>query len=316
VPRFSYALLGALALHGSTLLLRAWHPRLPASPVLKDAPAPVSVELEEFALNDPPVEQTPIADALSDRAQRSPPASLSNRAAGALPKPTIAEVEAVSEVVASGEPRLEPITAGSADATDGLPPRKIDLGLDGHFFLHDPAPVKATGPAPAAELGPRVRKSSAQRQLEAALSADDIQRGLARGNALLGSLNTAARSEGPLRGEAVFRATVAADGSFGSVELLRGTAAEWASVLNAFRKLAASKHVRLPAGAKGLRVTFSVKAKVQRPSGKEVSDTAIGVAAPSLAPNGLVPSGDFDLADLGAGSQRLIYARVVSEEVL
>ncbi len=87
-------------------------------------------------------------------------------------------------------------------------------------------------------------------------------------------------------------------------------------MLNAFRQLAARKHVRLPAGAKGLRVTFSVRAKVQRPSGKEADETAVRLADPSLAPNGLVPSGDFDLADLGGGSQRLVYARVVSEEVL
>ncbi len=63
-------------------------------------------------------------------------------------------------------------------------------------------------------------------------------------------------------------------------------------------------------------MTFSIKAKVQRPSGKETNDTAIGVANPSLGPGGMVPNGDFDLADLGGGSQRLVYARVVSEEVL
>jgi hypothetical protein len=148
------------------------------------------------------------------------------------------------------------------------------------------------------------------------LSADDVQRGLARGNALLGSLHDAARADGPLRGEAIFRATVSADGSLGNVELLRGSALEWPAVLSAFRKLAASKHVRLPAGAKGLRVTFSIKAKVQRPSGKDANDTAIGVADPSLGPNGLLPNGDFDLADLGAAPQRLVYARVVAEEVL
>jgi hypothetical protein len=114
----------------------------------------------------------------------------------------------------------------------------------------------------------------------------------------------------------MFRATVAADGSFGSVELLRGSAKEWSAALVAFQKLAARKRVRIPPGARGLRVTFSVRAKVQRPSGREADETAIGVADPSFKPNGLVPNGDFDLADVGGGSQRLVYARVVSEEVL
>lgn len=119
-----------------------------------------------------------------------------------------------------------------------------------------------------------------------------------------------------MRGEAIFRATMAADGSFGTVELVRGTAAEWSLVLSAFRKLAALKQVRLPSGAKGLRVTFSVKAKVQLPSGKEVNETSVRLSDPSLGQNGFAPSGDFDLADLGASAQRMVYARVISEEVL
>jgi len=275
-----------------------------------------SVELEEFLVEELRVEPTSGTAALATRAEPRSPAAASNRVAEPVSKATSAELEPTSDAAPDAVALAAPVAAGSAAVGDAPPARKIDLGLDGHFFLHDPGPAPAAAPAPAAELGPRVRKSTTQRQLEAALSADDVQRGLARGNALLGSLNSAARAEGPLRGEALVRATVAADGSFGNVELLRGTVAEWSAVLSAFRKLAASKHVRLPPGAKGLRVTFSIKAKVQRPSGKEVNSSAIGVANPSLGPNGLVPSGDFDLADLGAGAQRLVYARVVSEEVL
>ena len=316
MPRFSYALLGALALHGSVLLVRARHSSDTNSLTARAQPAPQSVELEEFPIEEAALEQTPVSASLPIRAEPAPPSALANHAASPLAKATKAEAEASPEAAPASDPLAAPIAAGSAEGVDARPARKIDLGLDGHFFLHDPGPATAAAPAPAAELGPRVRKSTAQRQLEAALSADDVQRGLARGNALLGSLSSAARAEGPVRGEAMFRATVAADGSFGNVELLHGTASEWSAVLIAFQKLAARKHVRLPPGAKGLRVTFSVRAKVQRPSGKEANDTAIGVADPSLRPNGLVPNGDFDLADLGGGSQRLVYARVVSEEVL
>jgi len=40
------------------------------------------------------------------------------------------------------------------------------------------------------------------------------------------------------------------------------------------------------------------------------------VANPSLKPNGLTLHGSFDVADLGAGPQRTVYAHVVSEEIL
>ena len=114
----------------------------------------------------------------------------------------------------------------------------------------------------------------------------------------------------------MFRVTVGADGGVLSAELVRGAGSDWAAALSSFRALAARKRLRVPPGAHGLRVTFSVKAKVQRPSGKEVEAFPVGVAGPSLDPNGLVPHGDFDLADLAGGGQRLVYARVVSEEVL
>ncbi|HWZ89045.1 MAG TPA: hypothetical protein VNW92_09345, partial [Polyangiaceae bacterium] len=90
----------------------------------------------------------------------------------------------------SGGP-VDAVDAPPADANTGKPARPIDLGLDGNFFMRPPS-----------EELPRVRKSSVQRQLEASLSANDVQRGLARGSALLGSLNAAVRDTGPARGEA------------------------------------------------------------------------------------------------------------------
>ena len=306
--------MGALALHGSVLLLRA-RPSLNASSLAANARAVQSVELEEFPLDEAPLEQPARDQPVVARAEPRTSAAPSH-VAGSLSKASNAELLASPEPAAAADAFAAPVAAASAEVGDAQPARKIDLGLDGHFFLHDPGPAPAAGPASEAELGPRARKSNAQRQLQAALSADDVKRGLARGNALVGSLSSAARAEGPMRGEAIFRATMAADGSFGTVELVRGTAAEWAAVLSAFRKLAALKQVRLPSGAKGLRVTFSVKAKVQLPSGKEVNETAVRLSDPSVGQNGMMPSGDFDLADLGASAQRLVYARVLSEEVL
>jgi len=315
VPRFPYALLGALALHGLALLVRT-RPSLEASSPAANAQALRAIELDEVLVDEAPLEPPSAVAALSPEAEPGLAAVSASRVAAPSAKAAPAQIETSPEAGGNAEALAMPAASSATATGDAAPARKIDLGLDGHFFLHDPGAAAGASPAPASELGPRVRKSTTQRQLEAALSADDVARGLARGNALLGSLSSAARAEGPVRGEAIVRATVTADGSFGSVELIRGTAAEWAAVLTTFRELAARKHVRLPPGAKGLRVTFSVKAKVQRPSGKDTKDTAIGVADPSLSANSLVPNGDFDLADLSGASQRLVYARVVSEEVL
>lgn len=325
MPRFPYALLGALALHGLVLSLRV-HSSVDASVLIaQQQPAAQALEFEEFPVEEAALEPPSPAEPLVARAEPSLPSAPADHAPALASKSSSVQVEASSEAAPIVDAPPTPLAASSSEVADARPARKIDLGLDGHFFLHAPGPESPAGPetpagpappTPETELGPRARKSTTQRQLEAALSANDVARGLARGNALQGSLYSAARAEGPVRGEAIFQATIAADGSLGSVALVRGTAAEWSAVISAFRRLAANKHVRLPPGAKGLRVTFSVKAKVQRPSGKETTDTAVRVANPSLAPNGLLPNGDFDLADLGGGSQRLVYARVVAEEVL
>ncbi|MET0794644.1 MAG: hypothetical protein ABW061_24195 [Polyangiaceae bacterium] len=310
MPRFSNALLGALALHGLFFLVRARHA---TSPELRrpERPAEQFIDIDEAPPSEPPPSVAAEETAPSGAAEA---ASVAPAARSARAEPRVAsssQLPSVADAPASEETAAVGVAAQGAAQTPSEPERKIDLGLDGHFFL-----------GPPSEMLPRIHKSDAkpradpQKRLENALAADDVQRGLARGNELVGSLNAAVREAGPVRGEAMFRVTVGADGGVLSAELVRGAGADWSAALSSFRALAARKRLRVPPGARGLRVTFSVKAKVQRPSGKEVESSAVGVATPSLAPNGLVPHGDFDLADLGGGGQRLVYARVVSEEVL
>ncbi len=312
VPRLSYALLGALALHGLLLLVHRRH-TAPALHVPERA-ADQFLELEDLPFPPTP-DTTPSAseDAPSTEAPSAALGPAAPRAVGGPPKLASSADTQPNDGAPSSDVAGPPVVAGDQGSPADAPPaRKIDLGLDGHFFMQR----GALPPAAEAELGPRVRKSEAQRRLEASLSADDVARGLARGNAFVSSLSSAARSEGPVRGDALLRITVGADGGLLSAELLQGSASEWSATLRSFRELAAKKKLRVPPGAKGMRVTFAVRAKVQRPSGKEVEGSPVGVDTPSLAPNGLVPHGDFDLADLSGNSQRIVYARVVSEEVL
>jgi hypothetical protein len=261
-----------------------------------------------------PAAAEPEGASSSDDAANAAPAAVASLAA--RPAAVVPRVASSSQLEPAADAPEAVAAAGTGvtaqNGETAAPERKIDLGLDGHFFLGPPSVMLPRVQSPEV----RRHRPDPQQRLNDALAAADVQRGLARGNEFVGSLNSAVREDGPVRGEAMFRVTVGADGGLLSAELVHGSESEWSSALKSFRALAARRHLRVPPGAHGLRVTFSVKAKVQRPSGKEVEASSVGVAEPSLKPNGMTLHGDFDLADLGGGGQRLVYARVVSEEVL
>jgi outer membrane biosynthesis protein TonB len=303
VSRFSNAVLAALALHGLLFFSRARHVSARPTPIATRA-AEELIEVEAPSVEEASRDLTTGSDATRAAAQTAHAAlSAQSRAMTHSQTETpSAEIPEGADAPAADATPNDALAANSAQPNSDPAPRKIDLGLDGHFFMRPPS-----------EEFPRVHKSVVQQQLEAAIAADDVKHGLARGNALLGSLNAAVRDKGPVRGEALLRVTVGPDGTLTDLEFLRGSASDWASALQSFRELAARKHVRVPPGARGLRVTFSIKAKVQLPSGEEVRAS---VDSPSLAPNGMTLKGTFDVGDIGSGPQRLVYAHVVSEEVL
>jgi hypothetical protein len=178
---------------------------------------------------------------------------------------------------------------------------------------------QASTKPPEAPVKRRVRRdidAEFKREFSASILADDVRRGHARGNVLVGPLTSAVREVGLSRGDAVIQVTLDSQGALSSIELLRGDARDWSAVLQAFRQRAKSKRVPIPGGAQGLRVTLNVTAKVQRTSGKEVESSAIGVDKPSLAPNGMTFMGDFDLTDLANKTSHMVYARVTAEELL
>ena len=297
VSRLSKALLAALALHGLLLLTHARHSPSRASAV--QTKAEELVEVEEAPVDEALPDVTPSAPRLPSAPHNVSAPSLVARAAGGAPE-VESSADSVSGAEASSNGVATPSAAGSAQASSDQPARKIDFGVDDGFFMR-----------PTSDGMLRVPKPVIQRQLEAALSADDVRRGLARGGVLVGPLNAAIRAVGPVRGQALLSVTVGPDGGVTAVDFLRGDASEWSSALASFRVLAAHKKLRVPPGARGLRVTFSVQAKVQRPSGKEVDSSGLDVE-----PQGFGLRHTFDLADVGTGAQRLVYAHVVSEEVL
>ena len=299
MSRLSYALLAALALHALLLLTRL-HPALHSATFAQQKPQEL-IDIEEASVEAPAEPSSPAASDAQTAANPSAAShpSAASRALQGLPQPDRAGADSLpgADAVANAGNASDPAAAGSAEVA-AVVPHKIDLHMDDGFFMRPPS-----------EDLPRLHKPVVQQQLEAALSADDVRRGLARGNVFLGSLNAAAREAGPVRGEALLSVTVGADGSLSGIEFLRGSASDWSSAIASFRALAASKRLRVPPGAHGVRVTFSVSAKVQRPSGKEVGSSGLDIGPMAL-------SGTFDVADLGAAAARMVYAHVVSEEVL
>ena len=195
--------------------------------------------------------------------------------------------------------------------------QKINLGLNGDLLRMLDA-QRAANPVHLPQKRARRIDAGAEltRRLTAAILTEDLRHGHARGNALLGALDSALRHSGPTRGQAIIRVTVNASGEVTGVELIRGEDDDWSAVLRAFGQAARNKRVRVPSGTAGLRITFSVSAKVQRPSGKEIESAPAGVASPSMAPDGLTMNGTFDLADLSNKSARMLAVRIVNEELL
>ena len=229
MSRLSKALLAALALHGLLLLTHTRH--LPERPLLALQKPEELVEIEETPAEQASAESATASMPRATRSASAQPAVVALRAGSHSPEvetsaDSMPATDAASSGVASGELGV----ASSADAVASKPARKIDLGIDDGFFMR-----------PANEELPRVPKPAFQRQLEAALSADDVRRGLARGGALISSLNAAVRDKGPVRGEALLSVTVGADGGLTAVEFLRGDASEWSSALESCRALAARK---------------------------------------------------------------------------
>lgn len=322
VSSFGRALIAATLLHGIWVahgLITA--PSAPSpTPAAQTAELQIEVETNARGLTASVTQRTADADPVLGPHEpmvarlavggRSPTAPVVASAAAQPGAQVIAGLdnEAASTDSMATSPQPEPMATAAS---------KIDLGLNGGLvrILSSQPPAKPQEVA----VKQRVRRdvdATITREFSASLLADDVRRGHARGNVLVGPLTSAVREAGLTRGDAIIRVTLDSQGSFSGVELLQGDARDWSTVLQAFRQRAKSKRVPVPSGAQGLRVTLNVTAKIQRTSGKEVQSSAIGVNQPSLAPNGMTFMGDFDLSDLANKTTHRVYARVTAEELL
>jgi hypothetical protein len=155
---------------------------------------------------------------------------------------------------------------------------------------------------------PKKRRQSVG-ALNEGLEARDRAHGLARGGVVASAAHTAALSQGPTRGHATFVVEADAGGRVRSVRTagVNGDRALWERVARALMAALGAKRLRVPPGARGLRVTVLVESKVQAPSGRDASKGNVQLQGAGV---------QFDVADIGAVARRLISSRIVGEEVL
>jgi hypothetical protein len=321
---FGRSVIAAIALH-CVLVAHCWsisHRATHSPKPTTSKPTELQVELEAHSHVGSGPESSFSIDAKSAAIIRDDSTRRATASIGSLAPRTSTKLGSDSTQppisAAEGEqPLAESIPTGPSETSTAVAAPKIDLGLNGGLLrMLDARAAAAPAPKPGKPIRTHDSGAELTRTLNSAILADDVRHGRARGNVLLSALDSALRSVGPTSGRAIIQATVDARGDLSDLVLLRGDISEWASVLKSFRNQAKNRHVRVPAGAQGIRITFNVSAKVQRPSGKAVESTPIGVDGPSLAPNGLAMRGTFDLADLSNETSRMISARIVSEELL
>lgn len=132
----------------------------------------------------------------------------------------------------------------------------------------------------------------------------------------------------PFEGRAVFAIRVDEVGLVVSVGVSEssGDRQAWDDVAKRVLNALAQKRVHMPPGAKGVAMNIEITSKVTLPSGARVPlkiNSGLGSAALDVAHGKFdrapetpsVVGGSFDLSDIGAHPQRVVGARVLSENV-
>ncbi len=161
------------------------------------------------------------------------------------------------------------------------------------------------------------------------LRAHDVMNGDLTSGPLAQELErTTRRMDGtPFEGRAVFSVSVDELGLVVSVGVSEasGSRAVWNDVARAVMNAFAQKRLHVPAGAKRVAMQIEISSKVVLPSGASHPMTVESPAAEALAhvaqgqfdrpaDSPSIVSGSFDVSDIGAHPQRVVGARVLSQQ--
>ena len=302
VPRpLRVSLLLAAVAHGAALgALVIARPAPAGEAPAPIAEAPMDLLVFEISPSDAPRPQGEERRAEPPREGESAAASLSPRSLRTAAREPVAAASANVEAPAS--------SAAAAPAVDGLLPD--DRAQRGQRAIA--SILRAGGlslPAPGSPPGPRAEASAdrAAELLHESLDEADRQKGLGAGGPCATQAQAAMRMEGaPTTGVGTFEIVTDESGQVTGVILADSNAAGFQRVRDALLGLLRSQRLRVPPGARGMRILVRVEARVQTPSGladgKHVEFSGLG--------------GKFDLADIGAHAVRVVSARVVGEQRL
>jgi hypothetical protein len=123
----------------------------------------------------------------------------------------------------------------------------------------------------------------------------------------------------PFEGRAVFAIRIDELGLVVSAQVVESSSDRraWDEVAAHTFNALAQKRLRIPPGSKGVAMRVEITSKVVLPSGSRVPITAqLGGTPDPTSPSLPIVSGGFDLSDIGAHPQRVVGARVLSENAL
>jgi hypothetical protein len=218
----------------------------------------------------------------------------------------------------------------------------VDLGVDPRTRPLANSAARAGAGAGSSGDG----RASSTGGLAEGLEALDVERGLGRGGVMTTAIHDAVQMSSVM-GSAIFAVTIDASGAVAvSVSSASQDELGWSKLNEAVRAsvLARKDQIRLPSGARGLRIAVQAEAHEQYPNGVKPQDLgthgfATGLSAtetkdridihlPTLgvhhhgkvcdvAVAGIPPflglAGGCDPSNIGAVAQRIVAARVVSE---
>lgn len=186
------------------------------------------------------------------------------------------------------------------------------IGLGGTGSYRNQTAVAGVG-----SEGNTTAKQRFDQALNAPLLAHDAEMGMLQEGPAIVALEDATRaSAGPLVGSAVFALTFDASGTVtgASVESSSSDRATWEDIARKAVAALAQKHVRVPAGARGLALHIAVESKVVLPSGAKAPISGVGLKGGSTDNVGL--GGNFDLSDIGSKPARVVGARTIGSSTL
>ncbi len=174
-----------------------------------------------------------------------------------------------------------------------------------------------TALAGATNDGNPTAKQRFDQALNAPLLAHDAEMGMLQEGPAIVALEDATRaSAGPLVGTAIFALTFDASGTVtgASVESSSSDRSTWEDIARKAVAALAQKHVRVPAGARGLALHIAVESKVVLPSGAKSPISGVGLKGGSTSNVGL--GGNFDVSDIGSKPSRVVGARTIGSSTL